>query len=507
MKSTIAISIKQHLLKASVPLSALLIAGCAAGPDFSRPAAPNVSRFTAEPLAVQTASAPVAGGEAQRFIDTADIPKQWWTLFHSPALNSLIEQALKNNPNLQQAEAALRVAQENTAAQVGAYYPSASLNFTPSRQKEALGTVSSSAASGAALFNLHTAQLNVAYTADVFGGNRRLVESLQAQADTQRFQLEAAYLSLTSNVVAAAVQEASLRAQIAATEAMIKIEQEQLDLFRRQLDLGAVAEASVVAQVATLAQTKALLPPLQKQLAQQRDLLAALAGRFPSDAPVEKFELAALQLPQELPLTLPSKLVEQRPDVRSAEEQLHAASALIGVAKANMLPQFTLSADGGSMASVVSQLFKSGNGFWTLAGGLTQPIFQGGMLLHKKRAAEAAYDEAAAQYRSTVIAAFQNVADTLQALQSDADALQAAVVAERATADSLAIARRQVELGDIGYVSLLAAEQAYQQAVLGLVQAQANRYADTAALFQALGGGWWNRTAVASADAAGDKRQ
>jgi outer membrane protein TolC len=172
-----------------------------------------------------------------------------------------------------------------------------------------------------------------------------------------------------------------------------------------------------------------------------------------------------------------------------------------------MLPQFTLSADGGSMASVVSQLFKSGNGFWTLAGGLTQPIFQGGMLLHKKRAAEAAYDEAAAQYRSTVIAAFQNVADTLQALQSDADALQAAVVAERATADSLAIARRQVELGDIGYVSLLAAEQAYQQAVLGLVQAQANRYADTAALFQALGGGWWNRTAVASADAAGDKRQ
>jgi NodT family efflux transporter outer membrane factor (OMF) lipoprotein len=307
-------------------------------------------------------------------------------------------------------------------------------------------------------------------------------------------------------VVAAAVQEASLRAQIAATEAMVKIEQEQLDLFRRQLALGAVPEANVVAQVAALAQTKALLPPLQKQLAQQRDLLAALAGRYPSDAAPEQFELAALQLPQELPLTLPSKLIEQRPDVRSAEEQLHAASAQIGVAKANMLPQFTLSADGGSMASVVSQLFKSGNGFWTVAGGITQPLFQGGTLLHKKRAAEAAYDEAAAQYRSTVLAAFQNVADTLQALQSDADALQAAAVAERATADSLAIAKRQVELGDIGYVALLASEQAYQQALTNLVQAQANRYTDTAALFQAVGGGWWNRTELAVAAPSADKQ-
>jgi NodT family efflux transporter outer membrane factor (OMF) lipoprotein len=429
-------------------------------------------------------------------------------------LNSLIEQALKNNPSLQQAEAALRVAQETVYAQQGAYYPSVSANFTPTRQKEALGSVSSSAASGASLFNLHTAQLNVSYTADVFGGNRRQVESLQAQSDSQRFQLEAAYLTLTSNVVAAAVQEASLRAQIAAANTMIKVEQEQLNLFRRQLELGAVAEANVLAQVAALAQTQALLPPLQKQLAQQRDLLTALAGGFPGDvssnvsgnassnashnAAPEQFELSMLQLPQDLPVSLPSKLVEQRPDVRSAEEQLHAASALVGVAKANMLPQFTLSAAGGSMATQIGQLFKSGNGFWTLAGGITQPLFEGGALLHKKRAAEAAYDEAAAQYRGTVIAAFQNVADTLQALQFDADGLQAAVIAERAAADSLAIARRQVELGDIGYVSLLAAEQAYQQAVLTLVQAQANRYADTAALFQALGGGWWNRDDVAS---------
>ncbi|MFI4939224.1 MAG: TolC family protein, partial [Burkholderiales bacterium] len=249
MKNIVAISLRRHWLKASLPAALCALAGCAAGPDFSRPAAPLMASYTAEPLAAQTASAPVAGGESQRFVATADIPRQWWALFHSPALNSLIEQALKNNPNLQQAEAALRVAQENVAAQVGAYYPSVSANFTPTRQKQALGAVSATAASGASLFNLHTAQLNISYVPDVFGGNRRLVESLQAQADSQRFQLEAAYITLTSNVVAAAVQEASLRAQIAAIEAMVKIEQEQLDLFRRQLALGAVPEANVVAQV------------------------------------------------------------------------------------------------------------------------------------------------------------------------------------------------------------------------------------------------------------------
>lgn len=481
---------KAHVLAVTI---LCLLAGCAIGPDFTRPAAPEVNRYTLGLTAMETASAPVEAGAEQHFIGTADIPAQWWTLFHSSTLNILIEQALKNNPTLQQSVAALQVAQETAYAQIGSYYPGVTASFTPTRQKEALGSVSSSAASGAALFNLHTAQLSIGYTIDLFGGNRRQVESLQAQADAQRFLVEAASLSLATNVVAAAVQEASLRAQIAAIEKMIHIEQEQLELFRRQLELGAVPEANIIAQTATLAQTKAQLSPLQKQLAQQRDLLAALSGRFPSEVSGETFELSMLQLPQDLPLSLPSNIVQQRPDVRAAEEQLHSASAQIGVAKANMLPQLTLTATGGSMATQIDQLFKSGNGFWSLAGGITQPLFEGGALLHRKRAAEAAYDEAAAQYRSTVIGAFQNVADTLQALQYDADALQAAAVAERAAADSLAIAQRQVELGDIGYVSLLVTEQAYQQAVLSLVQAQANRFTDTAALFQALGGGWWNR--------------
>ena len=471
----------------------LLMSGCAAGPDFVRPAKPDAVSYTPEPLPKSTASVPVIGGEVQTFSEAENIPRQWWTLFQSPALNKLVEQAIRNNPGLQQAEAALKIAQESVYAQQGTYYPSVAASFLPSRQKEALGAVSSSAASGASLFNLHTAQLNISYTADVFGNNRRQVESLQAQANYQRFQREAVYLTLTSNVVTAAIQEASIRAQIKATDAMIAIMQQQLELFARQVEFGAVPQANVVAQIAQLAQTRALLPPLQKQLAMQRDLLSALVGRFPSEALPEVFEFSMLQLPQSIPVILPSQLVEQRPDVRSAEEQLHAASAGVGIAVSNMLPQFTLSANGGSMATQISQLFKSGTGFWTLVGGITEPIFDGGTLLHKKRAADAAYDQATAQYRSTVIGAFQNVADTLQTLQFDADSVLTAATAERAADESLAIARRQVELGDIGYVTLLSSEQTYQLSVIALVQAQTNRFADTAALFQALGGGWWNQ--------------
>jgi NodT family efflux transporter outer membrane factor (OMF) lipoprotein len=489
---------KRTSVKASAPLGLaaaclLVIAGCAAGPDYVRPTAPTATGYSSAALPTQTSSAPVQGGAAQQFVAGQDIPAQWWTLFRSPALNALIEHALKNNPNLAAADAALRVAQENLYAQQGAFFPTVTASYTPSRQKTPIGSLTTNATSGASLYTLHTAQLNVGYTLDVFGANRREVESLQAQADSQRFQLEAAYLSLTSNLVVAAVQEASLRGQAASTEALIKLEQEQLDLLKQQLSAGAIAEAGVVAQEAILAQTKASLPPLNRQLAQQRDLLVALAGHTPGDFALEDFDLAMLDLPQALPVSLPSKLVEQRPDIRSAEEQLHAASAQIGVAQANLLPQITLSATGGSVAYEISQLFRSGNAFWALAAGVTQPIFDGATLLHRKRAAEATYDQAAAQYRATVITAFQNVADALQALRFDADALQEAVNAERAADSSLAIAKRQVEIGDVSDLALLTAELAYQQSLINLVQARANRYADTAALFQALGGGWWNR--------------
>ena len=491
-----------RLAPSALALAAIaVLAGCAAGPNFVAPAKPAVTGYLHDALPAQTSQAPVKEGEAQRFLPSAAIPEQWWTLFQSPALNALIERSLKQNPTVQAAEASLRVAQENVYAQQGAYFPSVSANFAPTRQKVGINTVTSPLTSGDSIFNLHTAQLNVGYTFDVFGTNRRTIEGLQAQTDSQRYQLEAARLSLSSNIVVAAVPEASLRAQITATVALADLQAQQLDLLRRQLKSGAIPEAGVIAQEAAVAQTRALLPPLRKQLAQQRDLLVALAGELPSESSLATFELTTLQLPLELPLGVPSALVEQRPDVRSAEEQLHAASAEVGVATAALLPQFTLGANYGGVATTVSQLFKSGNLFWNLAGGVTQPLFDGGMLLHRKRAAEANYEAAAAQYRSTVIGAFQNVADALQALEFDADATREAVAAEVSAASSLKIARRQLELGDISTVALLAADQTYQQAVIGLVQAKANRFADTAALFQALGGGWWNRPST-SADAA-----
>ena len=478
----------------------VLLAGCAVGPDFERPPAPEVEGYAREPLPAETANADIAGGETQRFVQGLDIPGQWWTLFHSEALNALIEQALKNNPTLPAAEAALRLAWENVYVGQGAFFPTAVAGYSPSRNKTATGVVFTSASSGKPWFSLHTTQVFVAYAPDVFGGTRRQVESLIATAEFQRYQVEAAYLTLTANVAAAAVQEASLRGQIAATEEIIKIETEALGILRKQFELGQVAGADVAAVEATLAQAAATLPPLQKQLTVQRDLLTALIGRLPSQEPADKFELAALQLPQDLPVSLPSKLVEQRPDIQSAEAQLHAASALIGVAIAAQLPLFTLTANAGTTANQIGQLFITpGTAFWFVAGNVAQTIFDAGTLLHKKRAADAAFDQAAAMYRSTVITAFQNVADVLHALQSDAETLKAAVAAERAAAKSLEIVRRQLQLGAVTYLALLTAENTYQTALIALVQARAARYADTAALFQALGGGWWNREDVAPA--------
>jgi NodT family efflux transporter outer membrane factor (OMF) lipoprotein len=303
----------------------------------------------------------------------------------------------------------------------------------------------------------------------------------------------ATYITLSANVVATAIQEASLREQIVATHQLIAINTNMLQILRNQFAKGYVSRLEVAAQESQLAQIVATLPPLAKQLAQQRDMLAALSGGFPSEGPAEKFELAALQLPQELPLSIPSRLVAQRPDVRQAEENLHAACAQIGIAVANRLPSFPLTADVGSMALEAGQMFSSGTGFWTLAGTVTQPVFQGGALLHKQRAARAAYVQAAEQYRSSVLTAFQNVADTLNALEQDAHALRAAAAAKDAAGITLALAKQQWQSGYANYLALLNAEQTYQQAVINLVQAQANRYADTAALFQALGGGWWHR--------------
>ena len=473
----------------------LLFSGCAVGPDFERPVAPSAEQYTAEPLPTETAAAPVTGGAAQRLLPGRNIPGEWWTLFRSPPLNAVIADALKNSPNITAAKAALRQAHELTLAGEGALFPTALAALSASRNKTA-GSLSPATASGSLYYSQYSPQLGISYQPDVFGGIRRQVEALAAQEESQRYELEAAYLTLSANVGAAAVTEASLRGQIAATEEIIRIQRQSLDILRRQQALGQVAGTEVAAQEAAVAQAEATLPPLHKQLGQQRHLIAVLAGRLPADEPKARFELASLELPAEVPLSLPSKLVDQRPDVRAAEANLHAASAQIGVAIANRLPQFSLTGNLGTTAVTLAGLAAPGNVFWALAGNVAQTVFDAGTLLHKQHAAEAAFDQAGAQYRQTVLTAFQNVADALHALQEDAAALKAAAAAETAAKASLDIAHRQLRLGAVHYLALLAAQNTYQAALSARVQATAARLSDTAALFQALGGGWWNRPLI-----------
>jgi NodT family efflux transporter outer membrane factor (OMF) lipoprotein len=471
------------------------LSACAVGPNFKRPTPPAATGYGSAPLQGETATAEGTGGSAQRFVAGMDIPGQWWTLFQSRQLDLLVDEALKANPNVTAAQAALRQAHELYLAQRTSFFPVVQGNFSAVRAKNALGTIANPTSMPQAnpYYNLYTAQLSVSYLPDVFGATRRTVEAAKAQAESDRFQLEAIYVTLSSNVVVSAVQEASLRGQITATERLLQLQHQLTGLVQRQRVLGTASDLEVLAQQSAEAQTAQSLPPLQKQLGQTRDALTALLGRLPSNEPRETFRLDELTLPMDLPVSLPSKLIEQRPDVREAEENLHAASAEAGVALANMLPQFSIDGNLGSSAFKLGQLFTPYTGFWDVGASLTQTLFDAGALLHKRRAADAALDLAAAQYRAAVILACQNVADTLRALQADADALKASADAERAAKRTFDLANRQRELGTISWVAVLNAEQTYRQAELALVQAQANRYSDTAGLFQSLGGGWWNR--------------
>jgi NodT family efflux transporter outer membrane factor (OMF) lipoprotein len=471
--------------------AAMLLTSCAVGPDFLRPATPEITRYTREPLPAETSAANVPLGQQQVFREGRDIPQAWWTLFKSPPLNALIERALANNANLQTALATLRAAQEDVYAQEGKFLPLVAANFNPTRQRTS-PAVTPTPASGANIFDLDTAQVTVSYTFDIWGLNRRTVESLEALADVQRFQVEAAYISLTANLVVAAVTEASLRGQIDATVQIIEINTKMRDTLQRQLDAGYSNRSDLAAQEAALAQARATLPPLRKALTQQHDLIAAMAGGFPSEDR-EMFRLADLHLPADLPVSLPSQLLEQRPDVRAAEEQLHSASALIGVATANTLPSFTINGDAGFMNTALDHLLAPQNIIWDLAGNATQTVFDAGTLYHQLQGARDTYQAAAWTYRGTVIGAVQNIADTLRALQSDADALRAARDFERAARTSFDLANQQTQSGNANVLLLLNAQQSYLQAILQVVQAQAARLSDTAALYQALGGGWWNR--------------
>jgi len=482
-------------------LAPLLATGCVVGPNFKPPAPPAVSSYRSAPPKTTAATPGVPGGTAQHFIAGADLPADWWSLFHSTALNALIEQALAHNADLKAAQAALLVAHENVRAQKGAYAPQVSAGASVTRNKDPSATLAPVPANNSFAYTLITPTVSVSYVPDVFGLNKRTVESLAAQEQATRYQMIAVDITLTANVAEAAITEASLEDQIATTNELIGLGRQILSLLEYQKSKGFIGGADIAAQQTQLAQLEASLPPLIKQREQQKDLLAVLIGGYPVQTAGEKFSLADFTLPPDLPLSLPSVLVGQRPDVLQAEENMHAASAEIGVARANRLPNITLSANAGSNALAIGQIFGPGTGFWNIGAALLAPIFDGGTKLHQERAARYAYQQTAEQYRGTVLTAFQNVADTLVALDQDADTLKADAAAVDAAKKSLDLARLQYKDGYAAYLSVLNADQAYQQARLAQVQAEADRFTDTAALFQALGGGWWHQPELASADA------
>jgi NodT family efflux transporter outer membrane factor (OMF) lipoprotein len=494
-------SLQFSRLSAFALLAPLLTSGCVVGPNFKQPAPPPVSSYTEQTQPRTTAAtAGVPGGAAQHLIAGADIPGDWWRLFHSPQLNALIQEALAHNADLKAAQAALLVAHENTRAQKGAYAPQISAGVSVTRAKDPSATLAPVPANNASSYTLITPELSVSYVPDVFGLNKRTVENLAAQEQATRYQMVATDITLTANVALAAITEASLEDQIATTNELIGINRQILSLLQFQKSKGYIGGADIAAQQTQLAQLEASLPPLIKQRDQQSDLIAVLTGRYPAQASAAKFTLASLTLPPDLPLSLPSRLVEQRPDVLQAEANMHAASAQIGVARANRLPNITLSANAGTNALAIGEIFGPGTGFWNIGAALLAPIFDGGTKLHQERAARYAYQQSAEQYRGTVLTAFQNVADTLVALEQDANTLKATAAAADAAKKSLDIARLQYKDGYAAYLAVLNADQAYQQSRLSLVQAEAARFTDTTALFQALGGGWWHQPELASAD-------
>ena len=484
----------------------MALSACAVGPDFHAPEAPKVAdtghAYTPAPLPAMPASAPGSAYVPQRLVDGQDLSSSWWEAFQSPALNALVKSALEHSPDVVAAQATLRQAEENYRADYGSrVFPSVTGQLSASRQRNALAQ--SAEVPAGATGNLFSAGLDLSYTLDIAGGNRRELEGVRAAIDYQRFQVEATWLSLTSSVVATAIQEASLRAQLKVTRDVVDTETRSLDVITKQVRLGGLARGAQLQQQTLIAQAQAQIPPLEKALAQTRHQLAVLAGRLPGDDGLPSFDIDALVLPRELPVSLPSALVRQRPDVRASEALLHEASAQIGVATAALYPQVTLSAGVDRQSLKLDKLFDTGTTGWSLAAGLVQPIFNGGALRAKKRAAVAAYDAAQAQYQSTVLNAFLNVANTLRAIDTDADAVNLSAEAERLANESLGLVARQYQLGAVSYLASLDAQRTYLSTRVALVQARAARFTDTAALFQALGGGWWNAPdAVASAASA-----
>ncbi len=471
----------------AIILGTAMLAGCAAGPDFKPPAPPDVQKYTAAALPAQTLSTPGKMGDAQRFVMQLPIGPAWWQQFGSPKLDTLVSSALRSSPTLVAARAILREAKEAYAAQAGStLYPQVAAQLGAQRQTV---TPAAQGLTGAErTFNLYNTSVGVSYNLDLSGTNRRALEALAAQADYQRFQLEGARLTLAANVVTTAITQAQLAGQIAATEKILDAQSAQLAIARQRLALGNVSEADVLPLQTQVEQTRATLMPLRNHLEQTDHLLAILVGQPPGSAATQQFTLTDFRLPAELPLRVPSELVHRRPDILASEALLHAASAQRGVAVSRLYPQLTLSANAGFQALTTASLFGPNSVVWGLAGQLAQPLFNAG-LRPTARAAAAGFDAAAANYQQTVLQALRNVADVLRAVDNDAQALQAQATADGSAQRSLELTQQQYDLGAASYLQLLIAQQQAQQTRIGLIAAQALRLADTAALYEAMGGG------------------
>lgn len=470
----------------------LIITACEVGPNFRSPPPPPAKAYTETPLPKKTAKSESVGGNIQTFVATDDIPMLWWELFHSESINELIRSGIAHNPTLASAIAAIKQAQENVNAQIGnSLWPA--VKTVDTAQRIRYSTLLIGGGDEAFTFNLYNPTFTVSYTLDTFGGARREIESLRAQVDYQQFQLLAAYLTLTSNIANTAISIASYQEQIEATLELIRIESSVLNILKKQYQLGGISNADVLTQQTTLEQTKASLPPLQKNLSLAKHSLSALIGAFP-DQPLPEIRLNSLKLPSDIPVSLPSSLVRQRPDIRAAEALMHSACAQIGVATANLLPQITMTGSYGWLNTTLTNLFTPQNVVWNIFGQFAQPIFQGGALLAARRAQIDAYEQTLAQYRQAVLQAFQNVADSLRAIETDARTLRAQALAEKAARQALQLTWSQYRLGGTNYINLLNAQHQYQQTRINRIQAQAARYNDTVALFQSLGGGWWQKS-------------
>ena len=479
----------------------VFLAACAVGPDFEKPAAPQVKELTKEPMPAQTVSVDAPTGDAQRFLAGEPVQERWWLLYNSAELNRRVDAALANNPTITSAQAALKQAKENVAAAAGGRYPSIGINnlgATTQKNSAAEFGPGESRLVSPNSYTLYNATVDVSYTLDLFGGIERTIESQKALEDVQRADLAGTYLTLIANVVTASFEEAALRDQIAMLEEIIAAFERTTGLIEQQEQFGAKSRLDTLTARSQLEEQRSILPPLRLRLEQTENLLASLLGRFPDQAGLEPVRLDHLTLPRDIPLSVPSTIAAQRPDIQAAEATLHAATANVGVAVANMYPKITLSGSIGSQALQMGELFTPSMGLWSIGAGLAQPIFQGGTLRAQRRAADAAMNQAAADYQVTVLNAFRNVADSLRALVLDAQSLQAQATFERAASGYYDLVDMQYRAGAVNILNVLDADRARRRARIQVIIARSQRLKDTAALFQALGGGW--QEFVAEAD-------